>query len=83
MITLYQRNAIDTIDTILYTFSNKEAGLSIDSWDYSIQEAVDNYTSNTVIQDHSTFVKDHGYTILGTFDSLSPTFMEDHPELFI
>lgn len=82
MITLYQHH--DTINTVLYTFSDKEADLSVHSWDSSIQEALNHFISKaTTGLDHSTFDSSYSYIILGAFDSLSPTFMEDHPELFI
>ena len=78
MITLYQNKR-------LFTFSDKDTGFAVSNWDDSIQEALDNFIRNARIlkQGHSTFDIDHGYTILGSFDSLEPTFMQDHPELFI
>lgn len=78
MITLYQNGK-------LFTFSDKDTGFAVSNWDYTIQEALGNFISNARIlkQGHSTFAIDHGYTILGSFDSLEPTFMQDYPELFI
>lgn len=78
MITLYQNKR-------LFTFSDKNTGFAVSNWDDSIQEALDNFIRNARIlkQGHSTFDNDHNYTILGSFDSLESTFMQDHPELFI
>ena len=78
MITLYQNGTH-------FTFSDKDTGFAVSSWDCSIQEALGSFTRNARIlkQSHSTFDNNHNYTILGSFDSLEPTFMQDHPELFI
>ena len=78
MITLYQNGT-------LFTFSDKDTGFAVSSWDNTIQEALDHFISNVRIlkEGHSTFNKDHNYTMLGSFDSLESTFVQDHPELFI
>lgn len=78
MITLYQKGK-------LFTFSDKDTGFAVPNWDDSIQEALNNFISNarTLKHGHSTFDEDHGYTVLGSFDSLEATFVQDYPELFI
>ena len=78
MITLYQNGK-------LFTFSDKDTGFAVPSWDYSIQEALGSFIRDARIlkENHSTFDNDHGYTVLGSFDSLESTFMQDYPELFI
>ena len=78
MTTLYQNGK-------LFTFSDKDTGFAVPNWDYTIKEALNNFinTARILKQGHSTFGEDHGYTILGTFDSLESTFMQDYPELFI
>lgn len=77
MITLYQNGN-------LFTFSDKDTGFAVSSWNDSIQEALGSFTRNARIlkQGHSTFNENHGYTILGTFNSLK-YFKQDYPELFI
>ena len=78
MITLYQNSK-------LFTFSDKDTGFAVPSWDDSIQEALGNFIRNAKVlkQGHSTFHEDHNYIILGTFNSLESTFMQDYPEFFI